>query len=381
VPTWLFVAFTVVSTGGPLALAALYGPGTVHLPSAGLEVVLAAVAFGAPVAVWLGYSRQVASAGGLSAFVEAAVGRRWARLQGALWTVSYFLYLPYTVTYIVYYVLPAVVPAVGPYRPWLEVLLPVALATFGFVRLRSALYALAVVAVGQLAVLVAFAGAAMAQLGVAPSAFGLHVAARHLFSGTMNFSLLFICSSLPLYLGGEAAEGSRTVRRGLLGGFVASAGFVLLGLLAWAPAQPSLTAGEVPGVLLAQRSWGHWFAVVVGLGVAASVAGLIVAEYLALSRLLHAMSGKGLLATTSWVAVGFVVADLLSLVNPAAFYSDLLKPSLVALWAAQLPVVGAYPVLAWRRRLPLAGPVVLAAGASALMGYGLYLALVPAVFS
>ncbi len=378
----LFVAFTVVSTGGPLALAALYGPTVVSpLSSAGLEVVLAAVLFGLPMAVWYAFSGQVASAGGLYAFVEAGLGRRLALVQGALWTVSYFLYLPYTVTYVVYYVLPTVVGGTGPYRPWLEVLLPVGIAALGFVRLRRALLIVGALAVLQLAVLLAFAIAGMGHLGTAPGAFGAHGAARHIFGGTVNFSLLFICVSLPLFLGGEAIGGARTVRRGLSWGFVLSVAFVLLGLLAWVHAGPALTGGQVPGLALAQQSWGHPFAVVVGFSVAASVAGLIVAEYLALSRLLHAMSGMALKATTLWVAAGFVVADLLSLINPDAFYNDLLKPSLVALWAAQLPVFVAFPFFARRHRFSLSGSLVLACGSAALMSYGLYTAIVSAVSS
>lgn len=379
-PFWLFVGFSVVSTGGPLALAALYGPDVVSpLSSAGLEVVLAVVLFGAPMAVWYAYSRDIASAGGLFSFVEAAAGRRLALLEGAVWVVSYFLYLPYTVTYVVYYVLPAVVPGVGPYRSSLEVLLPVALAALGFVGLRRALYLVAVLAVGQLAVLVAFAAAGMAHLGAAPGAFEVHGAARHIFGGTVNFSLLFICASLPLYLGGEAVKGGRTVRRGLLSGFVLSGGLVVLGLLAWAHAGSGLTGGEVPGVALAQQSWGHWFGVVVGLAAAASVTGLIIAEFLALPRLLHAMSGKGLRTTTLWVAAGFVVADVLSLINPGAFYSDLLKPSLVALWISELPVFAVFPLFALRRRLPLVPALVLAGGSLALMSYGLYTAIMSIV--
>jgi hypothetical protein len=132
-------------------------------------------------------------------------------------------------------------------------------------------------------------------------------------------------------------------------------------------------------VALAQQSWGHWFGVVVGLAAAASVTGLIIAEFLALPRLLHAMSGKGLRTTTLWVAAGFVVADVLSLINPGAFYSDLLKPSLVALWISELPVFAVFPLFALRRRLPLVPALVLAGGSLALMSYGLYTAIMSIV--
>ena len=44
------------------------------------------------------YQREIASDGGLYAFIERAAGRRVALVQGGIWTISYFLYLAYTVT-------------------------------------------------------------------------------------------------------------------------------------------------------------------------------------------------------------------------------------------------------------------------------------------
>src|SRR5947207_4684620 len=103
VPGIVFVGAVVASIGGPLALAALYLPGAAGdaLSASGLTVLLAILVFLAPLAVWLGFSERIASAGGLAAFVEAAAGRTAARVQAAVWIVAYFLYLPYTVTYIV----------------------------------------------------------------------------------------------------------------------------------------------------------------------------------------------------------------------------------------------------------------------------------------
>src|SRR5919198_514497 len=87
----------------------------------------AVASIGGPLAVWLAYSERVVSAGGLAAFVEAAAGRTAARAQALVWTVSYFLYLPYTITYVVYDVLPGVFPGLGAYRSSLELALPAAI--------------------------------------------------------------------------------------------------------------------------------------------------------------------------------------------------------------------------------------------------------------
>ena len=59
---------------------------------------------------------KIASGGGLSAFVEAAVGRRAAVVHGWIWAFAYFLYLPYTVTFVVYDLLPPVFPGLTAYR-------------------------------------------------------------------------------------------------------------------------------------------------------------------------------------------------------------------------------------------------------------------------
>ncbi len=71
---WGFTGVAVTSLGGPLALAALYAPSIAAgaSTSAGLAMVAAAVAIGFPLAIWLGYARQVSSSGGLYSFTEAA---------------------------------------------------------------------------------------------------------------------------------------------------------------------------------------------------------------------------------------------------------------------------------------------------------------------
>ena len=136
----LFVGFTVVATGGPLALVALNVPEAVASRSSmGLVVVLAVVAFAAPLAVWYRYSERIVSAGGLYSFVEAAAGRRVALAQGAVWTVSYGLYLPYTVTYVVYDLLPVVFPAEARHQRLLEVTVPLVLSAVAVMRVRAML--------------------------------------------------------------------------------------------------------------------------------------------------------------------------------------------------------------------------------------------------
>jgi amino acid transporter len=369
----LVVGFAVVATGGPLALVALFVPTTVGASSSmGLLSVLAAAVFVVPVAVWYRYSRHIASSGGLFAFVEAAAGRRLALVQAAIWIISYFLYLPYTIVYIVYDVLPAVFPGIGWGRTLLEIVLPLAIAALALLRVRSALVVVGILALAQLALLVVLVVAGTAHLGVSGAAFGAQGPVHRLASNTANVSLLYVCVSLPVYLGGETVGGGPTLSRGLVTGFGLSALFVVLGALLWTRAGSALLGSEIPGVTLAREAWGHGFEVAVGVGVAASVAGVIVAEYFALGRLVSAISGWQIRPAMLAVAGGFLVTSALALIDPQGFYDQLLKPSLVALWVSQIPVFVVYPRFVGRRgRLgPLA--VILAGAATALVGYGLY---------
>jgi hypothetical protein len=97
------------------------------------------------------------------------------------------------------------------------------------------------------------------------------------------------------------------------------------------------------GAAIAQAYGGRALAVTVGLLTAGSMLTLIVAEYLALGRLIHWLHGLPLRATLAWNGVPFVIADALSLVNPDRFYNDLLTPSRAALYVSQLLVFLVFP--------------------------------------
>ena len=377
VPGPVFLGAVVASVGGPLALVALYLPGAAGggLPALGLTVALALVVFLAPLAIWLGFSERIASAGGLAAFVEAAAGRRLARIQAVIWIVSYFLYLPYTITYIVYDLLAPVFPGIVPYRGWLEVLLPVGIVLLALAPLRASLAVLGVVAVAQLAVVAVLGGLLYGHSGASSSAFSGHVSGPPVWRGVGAIALLFVCISLPLYFAAEVRGTNRTVRRGLAGGYGIVAVFLLFAAVPLATVAPFVANADFPGVLVAEANSGRAFADVVAIVSAASVAGLIVLELLALGRLLHWLLGTAIRPTLAAVAIPFVVADVLSLINPDRFYDDLTRPSLIALFASQLIVFLVYPL--YRRVEPRRLPAAIAVSvvASALAAYGLYTAI------
>jgi hypothetical protein len=360
----LFAGFAVASIGGPLALAVIYVPGAADMRSAGLVTLLGALLYAAPLLVWVRFSRDVVSPAGLAGFVEAAAGRRLALVQAAVWAFSYFLYLPYTVTDIVYEMLAVVFPGIEPWRPLLEVVIPVAIVALVLAGTLPALRVLALSAVLQLGILVVLGAAVIHHVG-APSASFTH--AHALRPGAANIALLFVCGSLPLFLGAEVVGGSRTIRRMLpIAGIVAAA-YVLFAVFAFAAVDPALRNAELPGYAIAGAYSGRTLAIVVGVGAAASVAGLIVAEYLALSRLLFAFTGIPIRRLVSWIAVPFISLDALSLIDPEWFDEHVLRPSLIALYFSQLIVFAVYPLY---RRRPV--DVALAAIAFALIAWGLW---------
>lgn len=363
---WAFTGLAVTSAGGPLALAALSAPAMVAdaSASAGLAMLAAVALFAGPLVIWLRYARRVNGPGGLYSFVEAAAGRRIALVQAGLWIVSYLLYLVYTTAQIVYGTLPAVLPGERRYQPVLEIAIPVVLAGVMIAGRRAALLAAGGLAAGQLAIGAALGGVTVAHLGMPVSSFGASAPTGELASAAGQTSLLFICASLPLFLGGELAAPARTIRRGLTAAWLVTAVLVVLAVAPLA-ADPALAQAGIPGMTAAELFAGHSFAVTVGIGVAVSIAGVMLAEYLALSRLVTALTAWRLRPVLIAIGSVMVAAAPITLISPERIYADLIKPSLAALWLSQLIVFAVYPRFAARhggRRLPAWGLTVIATG-------------------
>ena len=374
VSAWAFAGVAITSFGGPLALAALNVPGIVAGSagaSAGLAMVAAVVVFAFPLAIWLRYARQVNGAGGLYAFVEAAAGRRVALVQAGLWIVSYLLYLLYTTTQVVYDTLPAVLPAERRYQPVLEIAIPVALAGVMIAGRRITLLVTGLVAVGQLAIAAALGGVALTHLATPVSSFGASAPAGAVATATGQTALLYICGSLPLFLGGELARPARTIRRGLTTTYLVTAA-VIIAVVAPLAADPAITGAPIPGMAAAERFAGHGFAVTVGVGVAVSIAGVMLVEYLALSRLVGAVTSWPMRRIIIAIGAAIVLAAPFTLINPQRIYNDLLTPSLIALWLSQLIVFAVYPRFAARQHDRPLLAWVLTAAATAFAVYGLW---------
>ena len=376
---WAFTGIAVTSLGGPLALAALYAPSIAGgaSSSAGLAMVVATVAFGFPLAIWFGYARHVSSSGGLYSFTEAAVGPRVALAQASLWALSYLLYLVYTTAQIVYDTLPAVLPGEVRYQSLLEVVIPVVLAGVMIAGRRTALLVIGLIAAGQLAIAATLSGVTLANVTTPAGSFGASAPAGSLAIASGQTALLYICGSLPFFMGGELGnlrQAFRITRRGLLGAYLVTA-VIIIAAVAPLAADPALTHTEIPGMAVAERFVGHGFAVTVGIGVAVSVAGVMLVEYLALSRLTAAVTAWPLRQVVIGIGVILVAAGPVLLINPDKIYDNLITPSLFALWLSQLITFAVYPRFVAKHGGRMLPAWVLTVGASALAIYGLWVTI------
>jgi amino acid transporter len=376
--SWLLFTGTVVAaTGGPLYLSASLLPNllTDTSRSSGLVAVVGAAMFLPTLVVWLRYSEDIRSAGGLFAFVEAAAGRKIALVQAGLWFLSYGLYLSYTTAYICYDLLPAAFPAITPYREWLQLALPLVLVTMVLAPIRWSMIALTAVAAAQVALVALMASLAMRSSGAWTSSFLGRGELVSVTSASANMSLLFICSGLPLFLATEVRGDSRTVRSGLVTGWGTTAVLSVMAAVPLSAVSQRLLSSELAGVGIADRSTVPAFADLIGIGTAVSVAGVMAVEFLAMTRLAHAVTKQPVRKISRVLAGGFVAVSAMSLTNPEQVYQDLLMPSLVALWLAQLIVVAVYPRFAAMRSGLRLSDMAVAAGGVALMAYGLYTAV------
>ena len=367
-----FLGVAIASLGGPLALAALYVPTIVPdvTRSAGFITLVGSAAFVVPLVIWLRYARHVTGSGGLYDYVLASVGRRPALLQAGLWIASYALYLIYTTAAIVYDTLPAVLPWIRPYRSTLEIAIPVVLAAIMLSGRTATLAVLGLLALGQMVLVLVLAGVTIGHDAPAHS-FAVPAASSDLTKAGAQVALLYICGSLPLFLGGELRQPSRTIRRVLPLAYAAVAVSVTAAVFPLAE-NPAFTRAAIPGMSVAQVFSGRGLAVAVGVGVAVSTAGVMLVEYLALSRLLARLTARPMRQIIGVLSVVLVVSAPITLIDPDRIYDDLLKPSLVALWLSQLVVFVAYPWFRARFERLHAVDLALAAGASAFAIYGIY---------
>lgn len=387
VPEYLIYGFAISTIGGPAALIAinLIGAAGSSLQSLILQSVLAALIFLCPLMVWYRYSKKVASSGGLYSFVKSAAGEKVAKIQGYVFMISYFLYLPYTVTFIVYYLLPVIFPGSMAYAPFLEIIIPMAIVAIILSGIRKSLVFLSSSSILQISLLIILMVVLFWKVNISTvSVLAPSSSAVSLFRGGGSIALFFICASLTPFLGGEAKGGGKTIRKALVYSFAVVAVLLILISIPISAVPNSIIANSaksnLPGFGVFSYYTNSWFAALVGIFAMVSTASLIFTEFIALSRLTYVMIKPDLKKILLVISVLFILFDAISLVNPDAFYYYLIIPSLVALYLSQLIVFLVYPLFAKKNWKISLSDITIAIVASALMVYGLYTALAGVLF-
>ncbi|MDE1861186.1 MAG: hypothetical protein KGH72_05745 [Candidatus Micrarchaeota archaeon] len=373
IPFYLLLGFAVSSIGGPLALASVFIESNSGGATKGLvPMALIAIAlFSTVIIAWRRYSDKVASSGGLYSFVRYAAGERAAKLQGYIWMLSYFLYLPYTVTYLVFYALPAIFSIPNQYLYILEIAMPVAISAVMFSR-RLPFYLMLLLAIVQSGLVLAFSGVVLGNTGFNPGSLAPAMPLSGIGLTSASLALLFICADLPIFLGGEAEGGGKAIKKVLLASFAIVAALVLVASLAISNLPRGLTNSDVFGFGVSQAYAPGMFAYAIGTFTVLSVVGLIMAEFVGLSRLMHAMFRMPVPRAVIYISIAFVAFDIVSLLNPTSFYDYLIVPSIGALFLSQLIVFVVYPVFVARSRRISALDIVVTVVTCLLMAYGLY---------
>ena len=312
--------------------------------SAGLVVALAVAVFAAPLT--LGSStRRVVSPGGLIRLRRRRGGMSgWLWCTAGIWAFADFLDLPYTITFVVYDVLPPVFPGIVLDLLGCSSSSSRSRSSSSSLRLCvSALVSLLVVGLAQLVLLLVLGGVTLANV---PARFAAEPeadpTARALVAGTAPCcSSVRACRSTSVPRCAAAAGRSGAVSSSRSRSWASASSWRQSGC---PPSHGCCWSSPCRAAAIAKYYSGRSLEVAVALGIAVGTLALIVAEYLALGRLLHWLHGPPLRRVLLWIAVPFTAADVISLINPEQFYDKLLKPSLGALFISFLIVFLVFPL-------------------------------------
>lgn len=374
IPEYLVYLFAIASVGGPLALVSLNFFNSSYLagPNALYATLGGAALFIAPLAVWYRYSKT-SSSGGLYAFVEKAAGKRVADAQGWLWIISYFLYLPWTVAYITYNLLPSIIGN-SAYLSVMEIALPILISCGILISFKRTIQFIALTAIIQI-VAIAVIVAAMFSIGAGSASTAAN--SPTLFTGILATSLLFVCSSLVLFLGGEVRGGAKTIRKALLISFAAVAALFILGTLALGSASPSQAGSEIPALLVLGGHFGSGAGIAAALLVILSLTALIVIEFIALTRLSRYMFNLEVGKGAKIIAVLFIISSVVVIPFHNSFTNIVPIASLGALYLALAIPFIVYPLFSKKNGGIKTTDILVSAVSSLIMLYGFYTIIVP----
>jgi hypothetical protein len=370
------VAVVLASLGGPLALVVLYLPGGAELDrsSAATMVVAGAVAFAATLLVWWRFLGEETGDGGLVSFVERGLGRAVALPFAGLWAVAYVLYLPYTSVELGYGDVAIVLPATAGSSGGVSLAIACLVIVLALLPFRTIALGLASLVVVELALLVALGLVDASRAGIDPVLPGHGAVA--FTRGAAGVALLYVCLSLPTFLGRDVAGGSRGVRRAMVAGLAIFLPVAVVATLGYGGALARIGGGgDAPGYAVLLAAGHATLARAVGLAAIAAEVGLAVLELVVLTRVARHLLGWTPRRTVLVLAPFVLGATALAPLDPERVYRALLVPALFTLYASLLVVAAAYPAWRWRRGRLGAGDLPVTALAVALPAWGLWLAI------
>jgi len=350
------------------------------LASTPIAVALGVALYGLWVAIGYGYSSVIASYGGTYDFARASAGEGVARAIGWTYWLGYSSYISAISLYLGGVLLPSLVRAPS----WAYYLASFALpATAAGLTITGAEAPLAVTlatSLGEVAVIAALGLVTLAKTGLRPLT--LSVPLPELAAGALTSAFTVAGGGASFFMGYEARRGAKDVSTSFLAAFlvgsaaiffasyyeVAAAGFTNAGV------ESVLRATQYPGLWVAERFAGPALTYIYIALTLSSVAGTIVAAFMAVQRLTYALNG-GSLDRSSLTVLAFVTALNVTgvLIGPSSAYVYVVLVSLTALFTSHAALSALYASFSRRvlRSVGLTRPL-LAAGGVVLMALGLY---------
>ena len=257
----------------------------------------------------------------------------------------------------------------------LEVILPVIISAMILINRKLPFYFMFLLAAAQLAIMLVLSAVILGAVGFSSSLAVPNMPLSGLARGAAGLALLFICADLPLFLGGEAEGKGKSIKKVLLASFAMAAFFLLVFSIAISNLPEDPSTYTVLGFHLASQYSSSLFAIITGIFAVLSIIGLIIAEFIGLSRLMNAMFKISMPKILIYISAAFIFMDLVSLAGPDSFYNYLILPSLFALYLSQLIVFLVYPMFISKFRKLSVVDIAITIVASLLFIFAIYTAI------
>lgn len=350
------------------------------LASSPVAALLGFLMYGVWVAIGYSYSSTVASYGGTYEFARRSAGERVASSIGWMYWLSYTAYISAITSYLAGVIVPTVTGAPSLYARLLCVAVPLVIAGIVATGVEVPLNIALVTSSAEVLVIVLTGVLVLGRLGLRP--LEVTVAPRDLLGGAAVAAFTVAGGGASFFMGYEARNGSKDVSKSFLAAFLvgaASIGFasyyevVAAGYSNQAVAR-LLSVTQYPGLYIAGLYGGPLLETVYLALTLSSLISSSIAAYVAVQRLMHALTGSTLnRVTVAELAVILIINAIIALAGPAQAYVYAVTASLAALFISHAAISGLYVRFSRiYKGNHMALRAALAAGGVVIMAVGLY---------